>query len=80
MIDEKPVLISNHGRITIPAEFRKKMKLKDGQKVIFIEDEGSLRIIPILTTENLRKRSINAKEMEQVYNESQQEELELENK
>ena len=56
------------------------MELKDGQKVIFIEDEGSLRIIPILTTERIRKRSINAKEMEQVYIESQQEELELENK
>ena len=40
---EPAVRISNHGRITIPAKLRKKYHLQDGDEVVFIEDEGSLR-------------------------------------
>ncbi|MHA1106063.1 MAG: AbrB/MazE/SpoVT family DNA-binding domain-containing protein [Promethearchaeota archaeon] len=48
------VNISNHGRITIPSEIRKKYGWKDGDKVIIIDHplEGII-ILPHLTEESL---------------------------
>ena len=41
--------ISNHGRITIPSELRKKYGWKDGDKVIIIDDptEG-VKVLPYI--------------------------------
>ncbi len=79
MPGDKITTISNHGRITIPANYRNKMGLHDGLKVMVLEDEGGLRIIPILDVEAIRKMSVTAAEMEQIYNESKDEDRELEN-
>ncbi|MHA1274922.1 MAG: AbrB/MazE/SpoVT family DNA-binding domain-containing protein [Promethearchaeota archaeon] len=48
------VNISNHGRITIPSEIRKKYGLKDGDKVLIIDHplEG-IKILPYLPEEKL---------------------------
>lgn len=48
------VNISNHGRITIPSELRKKYGWKDGDKVIVIDHplEG-IKILPFLSDEKL---------------------------
>ena len=48
------VNISNHGRITIPSEIRKKYGWKDGEKVIIVDHpiEG-IKILPYLTEESL---------------------------
>ena len=34
--------ITAKGHITIPMEIRKKLKLKDGDKVVFIEENGNI--------------------------------------
>ena len=34
--------ITTHGQITIPAEIRKKLKVKDGDKIFFIEENGRI--------------------------------------
>jgi len=49
------VSISNHGRITIPAEIRKKYGWEDGDKVIVIDHplEG-IKILPYLSDKELR--------------------------
>ena len=49
------VNISNHGRITIPSEIRKKYGWKDGDKIIIIDHplEG-IKILPYLPGETLR--------------------------
>ena len=49
------VNISNHGRITIPSEIRKKYGWKDGDKVIIIDHplEG-IKILPHLSEEKMR--------------------------
>ncbi len=60
---EKEVLITNRGMITIPARFRKSYNLKDGDKVLIIEDEGTLKIIPLRLSEELRKDSYTTVEM-----------------
>ncbi|MCL2427244.1 MAG: type II toxin-antitoxin system PrlF family antitoxin [Oscillospiraceae bacterium] len=36
--------ITTRGQITIPAEIRKKLGVKDGDKVLFIEDRGHIVI------------------------------------
>jgi len=80
MLKEKITTISNHGRITIPASIRKKMGLRDGMEVLVLEDEGNLKIIPILSDDDIRKISVDSSEVEKIYRESKQEELELEDK
>lgn len=49
------VYITNHGRITIPSEIRKKYGWKDGDKVIIIDHplEG-IKILPYLSEEKMR--------------------------
>jgi len=62
-IKEKTVTITNQGMITIPSAFRKIYGLKDGDKVLIIEDEGSLKIIPLKDEQDLRKNSYSTEEM-----------------
>jgi len=76
--EDRTVMISNHGRVTIPAPLRKRYGLKDGDYVIFIEDEGTLKIIPVESIEKLRENSYTAEEMAKSMKESRQEELERE--
>jgi AbrB family looped-hinge helix DNA binding protein len=80
MQKENTTIISNHGRITIPATIRKKMGLRDGMEVLVLEDEGDLKIIPILSDEEIRKMALPANEVERIYRESKAEELELDDK
>ncbi|MCJ7651692.1 MAG: hypothetical protein MUP85_24060 [Candidatus Lokiarchaeota archaeon] len=37
--------------------------LKDGDKVLIVEDEGTLKLIPIKELEEIQKDSYNTKEM-----------------
>ena len=78
VVNEKEVTITNRGMITIPAVFRKIFNLKDGDKVLIIEDEGTLKIIPIKDPESLRINSYDAEEMKKEMNKSRKEELERE--
>ena len=49
------VNISNHGRITIPSEIRKKYGWKDGDKIIIIDHplEG-IKILPYLSDKKIQ--------------------------
>lgn len=76
--NEKEVTITNRGMITIPASFRKYYDLKDGDKVLIIEDEGTLKIIPIKDAESLRVDSYDTEEMKKEMYTARQEELERE--
>jgi AbrB family looped-hinge helix DNA binding protein len=80
MFQEKTTTISNHGRITIPASIRKRLGLHDGMEVLVLEDEGNLRIIPILSDETIRNMAASSSEVERIYRESKRDELELEDK
>ncbi len=78
VVNEKEVTITNRGMITIPAAFRKSFNLKDGDKVLIIEDEGALKIIPIKDPETLRLNSYSTEEMKKEMDKSRKEELERE--
>ncbi|NVM37704.1 MAG: AbrB/MazE/SpoVT family DNA-binding domain-containing protein [Candidatus Lokiarchaeota archaeon] len=78
VVNEKEVTITNRGMITIPAAFRKSYNLKDGDKVLIIEDEGTLKIIPIKDPETLRLKSYSTEEMKKEMDKSRKEELERE--
>ena len=78
VVNEKEVTITNRGMITIPAAFRKIFDLKDGDKVLIIEDEGTLKIIPIKDPKSLRLTSYDTEEMQKEMDKSRKEELERE--
>ncbi len=79
LFEEKTtVMITNHGRVTIPAQLRKRYGLKDGDFVIFVEDEGTFKIIPVLPIEKLRENSYTAEEMATSMKETRREDLERE--
>jgi AbrB family looped-hinge helix DNA binding protein len=77
---ENVITITNHGRVTIPSKMRKKFGFHDGDEVVFIEDEGNLKIIKIEPIEKLRENSISSKEMAKLVERTRQLELELENR
>jgi AbrB family looped-hinge helix DNA binding protein len=62
-IFEKTVTVTNQGMITIPAAFRKSFGLKDGDKVLVVEDEGSLKLIPLKIEEEIRKNTYTKAEL-----------------
>lgn len=75
ILKEKWVTITNQGMITIPAAFRKRYNLTDGDKILIIEDEGTLKIIPLKNEDDLKKESYSTKEMLQQMKASKAEEL-----
>ena len=76
---EQIVKIVNHGMVNLPSKMRKKLGIKDGDKlVIREEDDGTLKIIPIVPIEIIRQDSFTAEEMLQQLQESRKQELELE--
>jgi bifunctional DNA-binding transcriptional regulator/antitoxin component of YhaV-PrlF toxin-antitoxin module len=64
--------------ITIPLGLRKKYSLKIGSSVALIEDEGKLTLIPLKDIEALRKKFLSKKEMAEIIDQTDQEEMELE--
>lgn len=52
-IQVKVTKVTRKGQITIPASYRKKYKIREGQKVAFKEERGKLIIEPILRIEDL---------------------------
>ncbi|MHA1273439.1 MAG: AbrB/MazE/SpoVT family DNA-binding domain-containing protein [Promethearchaeota archaeon] len=75
IVDYKPVKVTNNGMITIPSYLRKKYNIKDGDKVFIFEDEGILKIIPIKSSEELRKNSYTVEEMKKIMEETKREEI-----
>lgn len=46
--------LSSGGRITIPLELRKKYNLKSGARVCFIEEKDGIKILPLVTAEEIK--------------------------
>ena len=76
MTYEKKVKVCNHGMISIPAALRAKYNIHDGDHIVFIEDEDGMKIIPIETIEDFRKKSPSVKEMLEIMRKSRKEDLE----
>jgi AbrB family looped-hinge helix DNA binding protein len=39
--------VTTRGRVTIPAELRKKLKIKPGTKIAFIDEGDGVRMLPV---------------------------------
>jgi AbrB family looped-hinge helix DNA binding protein len=50
----KPVTISSRYRVVIPREIREQFDLKPGQKIIFVPDNGTLRVVVIRSIRDAR--------------------------
>ena len=77
-MESQAVKVTNKGMITIPAKLRKKHNIKDGDKIVFIEDEDGIRIVKLYPLDELRKQSYTLEELKQMMEESRKEDLELE--
>ncbi|UYP48575.1 hypothetical protein NEF87_004860 [Candidatus Lokiarchaeum ossiferum] len=76
---QKTVKITNKGMISIPASLRKKFHFNDGDHVIINENEdGTMRITPIIPLQELKKQSATVEEFKKIYLKSKREELDLE--
>jgi len=78
MENAKIVKVTNKGMITIPSEFRKKYQIKDGDQIAVIEGEDGIRLIQVESMENIRYKSITAKELKMMMEKERKTELELE--
>jgi len=47
--------ITERGQVTIPQEFREELRLKGGEKILFIRENGSLILKPM---KNIKAKSI----------------------
>ncbi|TXT53914.1 MAG: hypothetical protein BAJALOKI2v1_840022 [Promethearchaeota archaeon] len=75
----KKVKVKNQGMIRIPAELRKKFDIKDGDYVIFQEDErGDFVLKKIESEVKIREKALDIEKFKEVYKKSRQEDLELE--
>ena len=54
MIDMYTVTVSPKFQVVIPLDLRKRMKLEAGAKLMFVELNGSLRLVPIQPPSALR--------------------------
>ncbi len=50
----KPVTISSRYQVVIPREIREQFDLQPGQKIIFVPDNGSLRVVVIRSIKEAR--------------------------
>jgi AbrB family looped-hinge helix DNA binding protein len=75
---ENYVKVTNRGMISIPAWLRKKYNIKDGDRVGIFEDELGIRLIPILSIEEIRKISVDVKEMVNIIEKNRKQEMGLE--
>ena len=57
--------VTEKGTITIPVEVRRKLHLKKGSEVEFVETDEGVLIVPVLSLESLR--GIDRDKKEQVY-------------
>ena len=74
------VTLNERGMVTIPLEIRKKFNLKKGSKAIIMEIDGNIEIIPLRTVEEMEAAcTISRERMAQIYDESHDQELKLEN-
>jgi AbrB family looped-hinge helix DNA binding protein len=78
MENPKIVKVTNKGMITIPADYRKKYNIHDGDHIAVIEDEDGLRLIQVESIEKLQNRSISAKALQKIMSIARKTELELE--
>lgn len=69
--------VTSRGMVTIPASIRKRYKLNDGDKLVIIEDEGTIRLIPLVPEDQLLAMSCSPREMIKMLDEDRQHEREL---
>jgi AbrB family looped-hinge helix DNA binding protein len=72
-------IVNRKGMVTIPSNLRKKYNLEEGSEVTFLDIMGNLVLVPILSIEEIRKQMPTAKDMVKSYEESREQEIQLEN-
>ena len=74
----KIVKVTNKGMITIPADYRKKYHIKDGDQIVVLDDDEGLRLVQVKSIEEIREKSVSAKKIIEIMHQARIRELELE--
>ncbi|WP_457559334.1 AbrB/MazE/SpoVT family DNA-binding domain-containing protein [Candidatus Harpocratesius sp.] len=75
----KTVSVNHKGMITIPANIRKKYHIKENSKLVILDLDGKLEIVPIYDDFSEIQQKLSSREkFKQSYEESIKIELELE--
>ena len=73
------IIVDRKGMITIPAPLRKKYKLHEGSKLVILDFDGKLEIVPIYDDfAEIQQKLSSRKVIEKSYEESIKTELRLE--
>jgi AbrB family looped-hinge helix DNA binding protein len=73
------VKVMKKGIISIPAEFRKKLTIADGQHLLVTDDDhGNIILTPVESVESLRKDALTVGEFKKYLIQSRKEDLERE--
>lgn len=80
MMVNKTIVVNRKGMITLPAAIRRKYNIHEGSKLVLLDIEGSLEIVPIYDDfTELQKKLSSRKVVEKSYEESFKIEMKLEN-
>jgi AbrB family looped-hinge helix DNA binding protein len=75
----QPSKVNKKGMVTIPSRLREKYNLHEGTEVVFVEELGSIVLVPIMDIEDLRPYLPTHEEMLKTIEENRELELKLEN-
>lgn len=75
----KIVKVTNKGMITIPADYRKKYHIKDGDQIVVLDDDEGIRLIQVKSIDEIREKSVSANKLLEIMEHARKRELELEN-
>jgi len=75
----KTITVNRKGMITLPAVLRKKYNIHEGSKIVILDIDGKLEIVPIYDDfAKIQQKLSSRKVIEKSYEESIKTELELE--
>ena len=65
MLRVATVKVSSKYRVVIPSEVRKRIKLKPGQKLVVVEKDGIIRLVPVRLLKEMRGfvKGVSSKEI-----------------
>jgi|SRR5271157_1920779 len=74
------VIVNNRGMVTIPKNIRERFNIHEGTRVVFMEIDGAIEVIPVRTVEEMEAAcTIPRARMSTIIDDDREQELKLEN-
>ena len=74
------VVVNNRGMVTIPKNIRERFNIHEGTRVVFVEIDGAIEVIPVRTVDEMEAAcTIPRVRMSTIIDEDRAQELNIEN-